>query len=318
MNPHTAERPGPSARDEPGEGEVNRIGLIGVGLLGAALAERLIEDGWRVIGFDTDPARLDLLKELGGVPADSAREVVATCKEVLLSLPTSSILATVLDDLLGRLTPGHVLIDTTTGAPADAVKAAERVGATGATYLDATVSGSSEQVRNRQAVVMVGGAEAAFTRCRKVFESFASQVFWLGPAGSGSKMKLATNLVLGLNRAALAEGLAFAQALGLDLARTLAILQASPAASRIMEAKGPKMATGDFTPQARLSQHLKDVRLILELGRETGARLPLSEVHQALLQEAEAAGWGELDNSAIFKTLVSAASKPEPQPGSPR
>jgi 3-hydroxyisobutyrate dehydrogenase-like beta-hydroxyacid dehydrogenase len=116
-------------------------------------------------------------------------------------------------------------------------------------------------------------------------------------------MKLTTNLALGLHRAVLAEALAFAEAQGLDPALALAVLRESSSYSRAMDLKGRKMLERDFTPQARLSQHLKDVRLMLEAGAETGARLPLSELHRQLLEQAEAAGLGALDNSAIIEVF---------------
>jgi 3-hydroxyisobutyrate dehydrogenase-like beta-hydroxyacid dehydrogenase len=116
-------------------------------------------------------------------------------------------------------------------------------------------------------------------------------------------MKLVSNLVLGLNRAALAEGLAFAEALGLAAAAALRVLRASAAYSRIMDAKGEKMVSGDFSPQARLSQHLKDVRLIRAAGAERGMDLPLSAAHEAILERAEALGLGDLDNSALIEAL---------------
>src|SRR5262245_50034180 len=116
-------------------------------------------------------------------------------------------------------------------------------------------------------------------------------------------MKLVTNLVLGLNRAALAEGLAFAGAIGLAPADALEVLLNCPAYSRTMDAKGPKMVAGDFTPAAKLSQHLKDVRIILVEGERAGQPLPLSALHRQLLEAAEAAGWGELDNSGIIRAI---------------
>jgi 3-hydroxyisobutyrate dehydrogenase-like beta-hydroxyacid dehydrogenase len=116
-------------------------------------------------------------------------------------------------------------------------------------------------------------------------------------------MKLVTNLVLGLNRAVLAEGLVFAEAAGLDMENALEVLLNSPAYSRTMEAKGPKMVHGEFSPQARLSQHIKDVRLMLEEAVRGGVSLPISAVHLELLEHAEAAGLGELDNSAIIRVI---------------
>ncbi|HEX2473348.1 MAG TPA: NAD-binding protein, partial [Lacipirellulaceae bacterium] len=114
---------------------------------------------------------------------------------------------------------------------------------------------------------------------------------------------LVTNLVLGLNRVALAEGLVFAKAVGLEMQEALEVLLNSPAYSKTMDAKGPKMVDGEFAPQARLSQHIKDVRLILEEAARGGASLPLSSVHLDLLESAEAAGLGELDNSAIMRVI---------------
>ena len=132
-------------------------------------------------------------------------------------------------------------------------------------------------------------------------------MFHTGPAGTGAKMKLVTNLVLGLNRAALAEGLAFAESIGLDPALSLAVMRGSFAYSRIMDTKGERMIRGDFAADARLSQHLKDVRLIVDIGRHAGLPMPLSAAHREVLEEAETAGYGELDNSAIIKVLVAAS-----------
>ena len=117
-------------------------------------------------------------------------------------------------------------------------------------------------------------------------------------------MKLVVNLVLGLNRAALAEGLALARWCDLDLGQCLRVLQAGAAYSRVMDTKGRKMIEQDFRPEARLSQHLKDVRLILALAEQVGARTPLSQLHRELLERAEAAGWGQDDNSAVIRLFT--------------
>lgn len=114
-------------------------------------------------------------------------------------------------------------------------------------------------------------------------------------------MKLVVNLVLGLNRAVLAEGLSFARSLGFDPAMALDVLRQSPAASTVMQTKGDKMVAGDFTPQARLRQHLKDVRLILAAAG--AAKTPLSEVHAQLLQELVDRGCGDEDNSAVIRAF---------------
>jgi 3-hydroxyisobutyrate dehydrogenase-like beta-hydroxyacid dehydrogenase len=276
------------------------VGLLGVGLLGSALAERLIAAGFELIGADVDPARGDLLRRLGGRFATPSA-VVCECERTILSLPTSGVVSDVVAGIEGDLRPGQIVIDTTTGTPAAAVAMGKRLAAHGVAYLDATVSGSSEQARRREVVVTAGADPEAFEACRDLFAAIARRTFHVGPCGTGSAMKLASNLVLGLNRAALAEGLAFARALGMDLAATLEVFREGAAYSRIMDAKGPKMVSGDFTTEARLTQHLKDVRLILDEAGRAGARVPLSAVHKGLLEAAEAAGCGGLDNSAIFR-----------------
>jgi 3-hydroxyisobutyrate dehydrogenase-like beta-hydroxyacid dehydrogenase len=277
------------------------VGLIGIGLIGTALAERLLKNGYPVVGWDLDPARGECLRHLGGTPVSSAADILARCQLVCLSLPDLNVVTQVLQPL--TLRPGQTLIDTTTGDPDQAVLLGANLAAQGVDYLDATISGNSEQVRQGDVTVMAGGSPTGFQHAEPVLRCFAREVFHVGPCGHGSKLKLVTNLVLGLNRAALAEGLAFAHTLGLNPAAALEILQHSAAYSRIMDAKGPKMVAHDFTPQARLSQHLKDVRLMLDAGAKAGAKLPLSTLHAALLQEAESRGLGPLDNSAILKVF---------------
>jgi 3-hydroxyisobutyrate dehydrogenase-like beta-hydroxyacid dehydrogenase len=125
----------------------------------------------------------------------------------------------------------------------------------------------------------------------------------MGPSGSGSKTKLATNLVLGLNRLALAEGLVFAEKLGLDLPTFLDVLRAGPAYSAAIDIKGHKMLESDFTPQSRIRQHRKDVSLILKYALAQNQDLPLSRVHFDILDSAIAAGDGELDTSAVLKEI---------------
>ena len=159
---------------------------------------------------------------------------------------------------------------------------------------------------------MVGGDAETFAACSDIFALIGSQTFYTGPPGTGARMKLVTNLVLGLNRAALAEGLAFAESIGLDPALSLAVMRGSLAYSRIMDTKGERMVRRDFAPDARLSQHLKDVRLIVDIGRRAGLPMPLSAAHRAVLEEAEAAGYGELDNSAVIKILTAASRNRNP------
>lgn len=281
------------------------IGLVGLGLLGSALAERLLSKGWSVSGFDVDAERCAALADSGGVALPGLSDVAAF-DLIVLSLPTSQVVADVVSSLRDELRAGQTIVDTTTGSPADVESVADVLADLGIDYLDATIGGSSQQARDGDVIIMAGGPVAAFDRCRGLFDDLAKRTFHLGPAGSGSRMKLAVNLVLGLNRAVLAEGLGFAESLGLDQATTLEVLKASPAASTVMVTKGEKMLTSDFAPQARLAQHLKDVQIILNTGQMAGVNLPMSTVHQTLLEELVESGHGDLDNSAIIKAFCPA------------
>jgi 3-hydroxyisobutyrate dehydrogenase-like beta-hydroxyacid dehydrogenase len=283
---------------------MRRVGIIGLGLVGTAIAHRLRLAGYEVLGFDISAPQRQALAAAGSRAAESAAEVVAACDTVVLSLPDSRVVAQLLAELAPQIRAGLLVIDTTTGDPADAETTGAKLAKQGATYLDATIAGSSVQIHDGQAIVMAGGTEEAFAAAREVLSTFAKSVFHVGPWGAGSRMKLVVNLVLGLNRAVLAEGLNFASALGVDPQAALHILRASAAYSQVMDTKGDRMLTENFSPpQARLSQHLKDVRLILENAARTGANVPLSKLHRQLLEQAETLGCGELDNSAIIRAF---------------
>ncbi len=280
-----------------------RVGLVGVGLVGTALSERLLAAGYEVIGFDTAAGQLDDLRRLGGVAARSAAEVAAGSRRTIFSLPTSEIAGAVLQEIEPCLPPGAIVIDTTTGEPDQIAGFGARLAARSVHYIDATIGGSSRQVLAGDAILICGGEPETFAACQDIFAVCGRRSFHVGPCGAGARMKLVLNLVLGLNRAVLAEGLSYAAAAGIGPAEALEILKAGPAYSRVMDTKGHKMIAGDFTAQARLSQHLKDVRLILASGAKCGAWLPLSAVHRELLERAEARGFGGADNSAVVKAF---------------
>lgn len=280
-----------------------RVGLIGIGLLGSALAERMLAAGLEVVGYDVRPERCAAFTAAGGRVVDSAAAVAEQCETLVLSLPDSRVVAEVLSAVQPRLRTGQRILDTSTGEPLDVETLAAALAKTGIDYLDATILGSSVQVRDGQALVMVGGTEETFRSSRDLLACFGREVFHVGPPGAGSRMKLVVNLVLGLHRAVLAEGLTLARELDLDLPTALAILKAGAAYSAVMDSKGEKMLAGDFSVQARLSQHLKDVRLMLAAAKRTGTTLPLSEVHCLLLERAEAAGYGDADNSAVLRAF---------------
>lgn len=279
------------------------LGLIGLGLMGSAFAARLLRAGYPVLGFDLDPACRAALASQGGRVAATTGEVFQQCDRVILSLPSHREVGQVIAADSGDLRRGHIVIDTTTGDPEHTAKLGHELAARGVIYLDATISGNSAQVREGKVVLMVGGEGAAFAACGDLWPELGCASFHTGASGTGARMKLVTNLVLGLNRAALAEGLALGAAIGLEPELTLQVMRRSAAYSRAMDVKGEKMIRSEFSPDARLSQHLKDVRLILDIGGQAGLPMPFSTTHRAVLEQAEAAGLGGLDNSAVIQVL---------------
>jgi 3-hydroxyisobutyrate dehydrogenase-like beta-hydroxyacid dehydrogenase len=278
-----------------------RIGVIGIGLMGTAITERLLEHGYRVPIWNRNRGEgVPSAEALGAVWSD---DPIADCDRVIVCLYSSEVVKEVIGRVEGSLRPGQIVVDTTTGDPAQTVALGERLAAKGVRYLDAPISGSSEQTRRGEATVMVGGDRSAFEACADLWPILGRRVVHVGGIGAAAKLKLASNLVLGLNRAALAEGLAFAEAIGIDPRSALEVFMDSMAYSKAMDAKGPKMIEGDFTVQARLAQHLKDVKLMLEAADAVGMAIPLAEAHARLMEQAIAAGWGDLDNSAIIKVF---------------
>jgi 3-hydroxyisobutyrate dehydrogenase-like beta-hydroxyacid dehydrogenase len=286
------------------EMEHKRIGMIGLGLMGTAMSERLLEHGFHVLVWNRTKVKANTLLALGAEWSDNP---LAACDRIIISLYTGEIVKAVLTRLLEdsstKLTieelRGKILIDTTTGAPEQSAAMYEHLAFLGIRYLDAPISGSSDQTRRGEATVIVGGARETFDACNDLWPLLGTNTYHVGGSGSAAKMKLISNLVLGLNRAALAEALVFARGLGVDPASALEVLRGSMAYSRVMDVKGQKMLEEDFTVQAKLSQHLKDVRLILA----SGVNLPLSKAHCQLLEQAEAMGLGEADNSSIIKAV---------------
>lgn len=278
------------------------VGIIGLGLVGSEIATRLRAAGYRVTGFDIDAGRLRSFADLGGHPAGSSAAVAEEADYCLLSLPDSVIAARVLDEIATAL-PGKIVVDTTTGDPADSAEMGQRLARRNVEYLDATIVGSSRHVQSGEALVLVGGNEPAFQEAVELLRCFARECHYLGKWGDGARMKLVVNLAIGLHRAVLAEALTFARACGVDPGKALEVMRGSLAYSRVMDTKGRKMIERDFTPEARLAQHHKDVRLILNAARKAGVRLPLSALHDDLLNLAESMGLGDRDNSAILEVF---------------
>ena len=214
--------------------ENSPIGLVGVGLLGTALAERMLAGGFAVHGFDLNPSQSERLRQFGGVAATAVTDLAHPCNRIVLCLPDSNIAASVVDQLGHGLRSGTLLIDATTGDPDVVAALAGRLQDRGIGYVDATIVGSSEQVRQGHATAFLSGVDEHIQRATPVVTTWTPRLKKVpGGAGSATRLKLIVNLVLGLNRAVLAEGLSLAKACGMDAAFALEALMRGRADARL-------------------------------------------------------------------------------------
>ena len=283
------------------------VGLVGIGLMGQAMARRLLDAGHRVVGFDVSAERRADLEAMGGEAAGSVAEVAKAAPTVILAVMTMGQVEQVTEgpDGVAAAAAGRAttVLCTTTCEPDRIAALAERVSARGVTLIDAPVSGASKQVLEGDGFGLMGGDPAAIAVVDDVLRVIYPRYEITGPAGSGTLTKLAVNLILGINRMAVAEGLVFAETLGLDKATFLSVARQSAAYSQVMDVKGPKMVTGDFSPISKVSQHLKDVRVMVDEAARRGQDLPLGRVLMDTLVACEANGDGERDNAITIEEI---------------
>jgi 3-hydroxyisobutyrate dehydrogenase-like beta-hydroxyacid dehydrogenase len=280
------------------------VGVIGLGLIGTSLAQRLLQAGFPVAGYDIAADRRDHLARLGGIACASAKEVGERCRQIVLAVFNTDQVESVLESAEGAcLCNEHLVICTSTCDPDRIEALAARVAKHGIRFLEAPLSGNSDQIAKGNGIALVAGERSAMQEAASVLNALCKQSHFLGPAGSGGRAKLAVNLVGGLNRAVMAEGLAFAEAMGLELASFLEVLKSSAAYSRAMDTRGMKMVTGDFTPHAWLTQSLKDFNLMHEIAGRVGQQLPLATLYTELVESCIAHGEGPLDNSVVMQEM---------------
>jgi L-threonate 2-dehydrogenase len=282
------------------------VAMIGLGLMGTALAARLLEAGTPVIGFDIDPAKR---KSFDGETAASVEEAMARCRTVVVAVFSAEQVEDVFDGFRNAgLT--DLIICTTTCAPDDILKLSNRAAHLRLRFVEAPISGTSAEVRAGTAMALIAGESAAVDAAAAVLNILCPRQTRSGRLGDAARTKLAINLVLQNNRAALAEGIAFAESMGLDGPAFLANLHESAAYSRVMDTKAQKMLMRNFTPQSHIAQTLKDAELILEEARQRKQHLPMTLLQTALLRAAINLAGPDADSAAIIEAI-----RPSRSPG---
>jgi len=289
--------------------EKQTVGVIGTGLMGTACAGRLLGAGFEVLGYDVDPGNLARFEAAGGRVARSLAEVAQACRTVVLAVFNTGQVEEVIEGRHGLLSvlpagaPPLIAICVSTCDPDRIAALADRMPAERVRFVESPISGTSGQTASGHGFGLIGGDQAAVDRAREVLDAICPRWRHLGAAGNGGRAKLAINLILGVNRAALAEGLVFAERMGLDPAVFLTVARESAAYSQVMDIKGVKMVQGDFSPHGFVAQSLKDFSLMADQARRIGQRLPLAETYTGLMQGCVAHGEGELDNAAVIQEI---------------
>jgi 3-hydroxyisobutyrate dehydrogenase-like beta-hydroxyacid dehydrogenase len=265
--------------------------------------------GIEVIAYDIDEAKRAAIAQLGAQPAESVAETAQACGIFVLAVFSTDQVEEVVEGKGGIAeAPGgvepRIVICMSTCDPDRLAVLAGRVESRGVRVLEVPVSGTSRQVAEGQGVGLVGGERAVMERAAPVLDAICARRFYIGAVGNGSRAKLAVNLILGLNRAAMAEGLVFAARLGLDPVAFLEVARGSAAYSQVMDVKGPMMARREFrNPQSRVDQSLKDFKLVLAQAHAAGQELPFATLYAQMMEDCVRRGEGEWDNAAILEAI---------------
>jgi L-threonate 2-dehydrogenase len=283
---------------------VRNIAVIGLGIMGGAIARNLLAAGFTVSGFDVDKGRIATAAS-SGIAVRGSAEAVHGAELVLTSLPSAAALDSTADALVTEPRPGLILAEISTFPIEAKERARDRLAATGITMLDCPLSGTGAQAVTGDLALYGSGDEAAFARCRDAFAGFARVSHYLGAFGNGSRMKFVANLLVAVHNVAAAEAIVLGTKAGLDPERILEVIGSGAGTSRIFELRGPMMAKGVYTPPTATMHVLqKDSAIIAEFARALGVDTPMLAAAAPLYDEAEAQGYVAEDVGAVHAVLA--------------
>lgn len=291
------------------------IAFVGLGVMGAGMSARLLGAGFAVTVWNRTPARAEPLRAAGAVVAGSPREAVASSDVAIAMVSDDAASRGVWlgdDGALAGLRAGAVAIECSTLSPAWVTELAGLVASRGAALLDAPVTGSKPQAAGGEVVFLVGGDAAVLERVRPVLKPMSRDIVHLGPAGSGARMKLVNNFVAAVQACALAEGIAFIEACGLNPDAAMSVLMNGAPGSPLVKTVGARMMARDYSVNFYMRLMRKDVAYAIEEARRCGVSLKTGETIAGLFDAAIADGRGEMDFAAVAETIRGRAAKAPP------
>ena len=284
---------------------MSKLGFIGLGIMGAPMAAHLIAAGHEVFLHTRSEVPAELLTGQASACA-SAQEVAQKADIIFLMLPDTPDVAKVLfsdDGVASGLSQGKTVVDMSSISPMETKEFAEKINALGCDYLDAPVSGGEVGAKAASLTIMIGGPDDAFERVKPLFELMGKNITLVGGNGDGQTCKVANQIIVALNIAAVGEALLFASKAGADPAKVRQALMGGFAASRILEVHGERMIKRTFNPGFRIGLHQKDLSLALAGARTLGVALPQTAGAAQLMQVCAANGMQDLDHSALVRSL---------------
>jgi L-threonate 2-dehydrogenase len=280
------------------------VGIIGLGIMGGAIARNLVERGWRVIGFDTDAAKRTELAAANIVIANDVAQVTRDAPVIMTSLPTPAAVANVAQAIASSGQPPRIVIELSTLALADKLGFETILKQAGHIALDCPLSGTGAQAKMRDLVVYASGDSAAITRCKELFSDFAKQSADLGAFGNGSRMKFVANHLVAIHNVATAEAMILAERAGLDPKMVVEMVGPGAGGSRMFQMRAPMMVEGIYEPATmKVSTWKKDMAIIAEFAEDVGCATPMFTLTQPVYTDAMAMGLGDQDTAAVFEVL---------------
>ena len=283
-----------------------RVGFVGLGIMGTPMTRNLIEAGFELVLYNRTREKAEALAERGAEVAASPREVAEKSDVAITMLPGPPEVEELVageGGLLDGARGGSLLVDMSTSSPVLARELARSAGERGVGMLDAPVSGGDAGAIEGTLSIMVGGSEDDFERARPIFETLGKTVVRVGEAGAGQVAKVANQIVVALTIEAVSEALVLGSKAGVDPAKIVEALSGGLAANKIMEIKGPKLLSHDFDPGGKIEFQRKDLRIALAAAREYGVPLPVTAMVDAMFGALEAKGRGGWDHSALLTLL---------------
>jgi 3-hydroxyisobutyrate dehydrogenase-like beta-hydroxyacid dehydrogenase len=280
------------------------VGIVGLGIMGGAIARNLIERGWRVIGFDIDATKR---AELASARVDIADSVEALAREapvIMTSLPSPAAVESVAGAIANSGAPPRIAIELSTLTLADKLGFEEVLKNAGHIPLDCPLSGTGAQAKIRDLIVYASGDGDAIARCMPLFADFARQSADLGMFGNGSRMKFVANHLVAIHNVATAEAMILAERAGLDPKLVVEMVGPGAGGSRMFQMRAPMMVDGKYEPATmKISTWKKDMAIIAEFADDVGCETPLFTLTQPVYAQALAMGLGDQDTAAVFEVL---------------